>query len=311
MDSPPSGWKAGIRFAERGCLASARLYHDPDIKIASAFPAGVQRKAVTQMIRFDRYPGGRRCALTLSYDDAVRQDIRFIGLLDKYGLKSTFHINSGLLDSDRKVPLGDLARVYEGHEIAAHGVKHEFLSRIPYQSVIAEVYGDKKRLEDACGRIVRGMSYAYGDYTETVMAALRACGIDYARTTRPVGNLLFPENFLAWHPTCHHNQALPVAESFMQRKTGGALLYVWGHSYEFDNGDGWDRIEAFCKTVSGDSDIWYATNAEVFDYITALRALKLSADNKTVYNPSALTVWFTDGGREYSVGGGETLRIGQ
>mgnify|MGYP002563950845 CR=1 FL=1 len=89
------------------------------------------------------------------------------------------------------------------------------------------------------------------------------------------------------------------------------LMYVWGHSYEFDNGDGWERIEAFCKTVSGDSEIWYATNAEIFDYITALRALKLSADNKTVYNPSALTVWFTDGGREYSVGGGETLRIGQ
>lgn len=263
------------------------------------------------MIRFDRYPGGRRCALTLSYDDAVRQDIRFIGLLDKYGLKSTFHINSSLLTSDRKVSITELASVYAGHEIAAHGAKHEFLSRIPYQNVIAEVYEDKKRLEDACGRIVRGMSYACGDYSEPIIAALRACGIDYARTVRSVGNLLFPENFLAWHPTCHHNQALPVAESFMKRKNSGALLYVWGHSYEFDIGDGWEMIEEFCKTVSGDGDIWYATNAEVFDYVTALRSLKLSADNRLIYNPSAATVWFTDNGREYCVGGGETLRIAE
>ena len=278
-------------------------------KFPSAFPAGVQRKAVTHMIRFDRYPGGRRCALTLSYDDAVRQDIRFIGLLDKYGLKSTFHINSALLDSDRKVPLGDLARVYEGHEIAAHGAKHEFLSRIPYQNVIAEVYEDKKRLEDACGRIVRGMSYAYGDYTEPVIAALQACGIDYARTTARSGTCSFPKNFLAWHPTCHHNQALAVAESFMQRKTAGARSLVWGHSYEFDNGDGWERIEAFCKTVSGDSEIWYATNAEIFDYITALRAETLGGQQNRLQSLGADRLVHRRR-PEYSVGG-ETLRIGQ
>ena len=37
---------------------------------------------------------GKMKALTFSYDDAVTQDIRFIELLDKYGMKGTFNLNS-------------------------------------------------------------------------------------------------------------------------------------------------------------------------------------------------------------------------
>ena len=44
------------------------------------------------------FPGGRRKAFTLSYDDGIRQDKRFVEILDRYGLKATFNINSGLFD---------------------------------------------------------------------------------------------------------------------------------------------------------------------------------------------------------------------
>ena len=37
---------------------------------------------------------GKNKALTFSYDDAVVQDRRLIELLDKYGLKATFNLNS-------------------------------------------------------------------------------------------------------------------------------------------------------------------------------------------------------------------------
>ena len=36
-------------------------------------------------------------AVTFSYDDAVTQDQRLIELFDRYGLKCTFNLNSGLL----------------------------------------------------------------------------------------------------------------------------------------------------------------------------------------------------------------------
>jgi len=44
---------------------------------------------------FVRFPGFRDKAVTLSYDDGVRQDKRLISIMQKYGLKGTFNINSG------------------------------------------------------------------------------------------------------------------------------------------------------------------------------------------------------------------------
>ena len=39
---------------------------------------------------------GKSKVLTLSYDDGVVQDIRLIEILNKYGIKATFNINTGL-----------------------------------------------------------------------------------------------------------------------------------------------------------------------------------------------------------------------
>mgnify|MGYP000794294821 CR=1 FL=1 len=43
-----------------------------------------------------RFPGGKKKALTLSYDDGVEQDIRLIDIMKANGLKGTFNLNSGL-----------------------------------------------------------------------------------------------------------------------------------------------------------------------------------------------------------------------
>ena len=45
------------------------------------------------------YPGGKAKAFNISYDDGVIQDIRFVELLNRYGLKGTFNLNYGLMKS--------------------------------------------------------------------------------------------------------------------------------------------------------------------------------------------------------------------
>lgn len=39
---------------------------------------------------------GKNKALTFSYDDGVTQDIRLVEIFNKYNLKATFNINSGV-----------------------------------------------------------------------------------------------------------------------------------------------------------------------------------------------------------------------
>ena len=44
------------------------------------------------------FPSFKEKAVTFSYDDGVQQDKRLIEILDRYSIKCTFNINSGLFD---------------------------------------------------------------------------------------------------------------------------------------------------------------------------------------------------------------------
>jgi len=136
--------------------------------------------------------------------------------------------------------------------------------------------------------------------------------MEYSRTTKSTNDFKLPENFLAWHPTCHHKHNLMEnLEAFYapSRYNRLKLFYVWGHSYEFNNDNNWGLIEEFSKKAGGREDTWYATNIEIVDYVNAIRALRVSADRTMVYNPSAIEVWFTVNGNTVSVKPGETFKL--
>nr|WP_300837907.1 hypothetical protein [uncultured Acetatifactor sp.] len=60
---------------------------------------------------FMRFPKGKSKALTLSYDDGVEQDVRLMEIMDQYGLKGTFNLNSGLFAPEGTVyPEGTIHR---------------------------------------------------------------------------------------------------------------------------------------------------------------------------------------------------------
>lgn len=47
-----------------------------------------------------RFPEWKDKAMTLSYDDGAKDDIRLIEIMQKYGLKATFNICSGRLQKE-------------------------------------------------------------------------------------------------------------------------------------------------------------------------------------------------------------------
>ena len=56
-------------------------------------------------------------------------------------------------------------------------------------------------------------------------------------------------------------------------------------------------------------NIWYTSNIQIHDYVEAYRALRFSANGNTVYNPTALTVWFSSNEVNVRVAPGETVKI--
>ena len=84
---------------------------------------------------------------------------------------------------------------------------------------------------------------------------------------------------------------------------------MWGHSYEFQLNNNWNMIEEFCKKISDSNDLWFATNIEIYDYVMAQRNLKISADNKIIYNPSFESVWVMVNGEPLEVKGGKIVTL--
>lgn len=244
------------------------------------------------------YPEGRAKALTFSYDDGMIYDRRLVEILRANGLKGTFHLNSGNLGKengrDCYVTPKEVPALYEGQEVACHGVRHANPTTITMQQMNAEIGEDRKTLEALTGGMVQGMSYAFGNYSEAVKQVAKANGIKYSRTVQDTGNFWQPTDFLEWHPTCHHsNQLLKRGQQFLEAPGFYELplMYVWGHSFEFEWSGNWELIEQFAELMSGQNDIWYATNLEICNYIQAVRAQEFSADGSCVQNPTATPVW--------------------
>ena len=257
------------------------------------------------------YPQGQRRAMTFSYDDGMTSDRRLVDIFNKYDVKGTFHLNSSLLGKAySRIELDELTTLFNGHEIACHSSTHPFLETLPREAVISEILADRKTLERSAGYPVVGLSYPYGTYSPSVKELIKALGIVYARTTQATMSFKVPDDFLAWHPTCHHkHDIMTKLESFVNAKHPLALFYIWGHSHEFDNDNNWDIIEQFCEKAGADASIWHATNIEIFDYLHALKLVRLSVDGDRIRNLSALSVWIDHNGKSVELPPGETINL--
>ena len=268
-----------------------------------------------------RFEGGKQKVLTLSYDDGVVQDIRFKKILDAHGIKCTFNIDSGMYVPEEtqrekyygRMKLSEAKELYlnSGHEVAVHSWSHPHLELMKAPEMLKEIWEDRKHIEQTYGVIARGMAYPFGTYNETLKEVLRSCGIVYARTIKSTYSFNFPNDWLELKPTCRHKDERleEMMDKFLRtpRHDAAQLFYMWGHTYEFDDKNNWHIIEHFCEKMGGKEDIWYATNIEVYDYVKAYEQLIVSADQKTVINPTATDLWVYDEGEVFCIKAGQTL----
>ena len=259
------------------------------------------------------FPGGKAKALTMSYDDGKVQDRRLIDIFNKYGIKGAFNLNYGQVGERPRMTFEEMEGLYDGHEIATHTMTHPTIERCPLVEVAEELLEDRKGLEKWTGRIIRGHAYPNGSYSEEIKQLYRQLGVAYARVVETVPDFALPKDPLEWHATCHHNdpKLMEYAEFFADFKKSQylKLMYVWGHSYEFDNNDNWDVIENFCKYMGGRDDIWYATNIEIVDYMADAARLQYTAAGDKVCNPNAQSIWVEVDGRHYEIPAGKTVAL--
>lgn len=273
------------------------------------------------------FPGNKSKAFTMSYDDGTIHDRRLVEIMNRWGLRGTFNLNSaffgkkesspspfGTIDTS-KIEEWEVSELYAGHEIAGHGLAHASPTNVGSSTFMYETISDKANLERIAGKLVRGYAYPFGNYDRVSIDVLRLAGYHYSRTVGETAGFELPKDFMEWHSTCHHNhpRLMELAETFCSPDGppfGRQLFYLWGHSYEFATQGTWELIERFCQYMGEHGeDIWFATNIEIYDYITAYRNLEYSADGNMIFNPSGLEVLLRRGDGVYSIAPLATVKL--
>lgn len=229
---------------------------------------------------------GKMKAITFSFDDGVTQDIRLIELMNKYGLRGTFNLNSSNLGMvgrlDFVSPEGILVKrdiierelvadVYKGHEVASHTLHHPILPSLSEEEIIREVEEDRLTLSQIVGYEVQCLAYPGGGVNNDDRVAeiiKQNTGIKFARTITSTGNFEPQENLYRFNPTVNFDSMDKLHElgrQFAELKPNSPqIFYIWGHSYAMDCYKGfWERLEEFFSFISNREDIFYGTNSEV------------------------------------------------
>ena len=251
------------------------------------------------------FPDGKTKALIMSFDDGLQQDKHLIAIMDKYGIKGTFNLNSGMLDStaywlddyletqSSYIGKDEITTIYRNHEIASHTVHHPNLTQIESIKITKEVNDDIDSLEVFSGQKIISFAYPFLIANIEIASLLEnKTQITNARTGPGTGSFSLPDSLLLWYPTCHHSEAQKYVNAFKTASDSLQLFYIWGHSWEFDQNieyNNWYYMDNLCQSLTGLQEVWYTSTGEFAKYMQAIRSLKYS--QSLVKNSSAIPVY--------------------
>ena len=227
-----------------------------------------------------RYPGGKKKAFNITYDDGVLQDVRFVALLNRYGIKGTFNLNSQLMQEEfswthpngmqvKRLSREAVRELYEGHEVASHTLTHPYMQELSDEQLWYQMKTDKENLEMLFGREVKGFAVPFDYYDDRIARCAEACGFAYARMSEFSGNFTPCRDWYYWKTGIYHiepNLTNFVAD-FLNTEEELAVCQIVGHSYDLDAENLWGTMELICAAVSARDDIWFCTNLELVEFL--------------------------------------------
>lgn len=231
--------------------------------------------------------------LTFSIDDGHPKDLETADLLSKYGLKATFYIPA--TNPERPVMSASQIRtVAQTFEVGAHTYNHKTLTRLPLQTLRAEIQDGKKWLEDIIGSEVISFCYPKGMFSPAVVKVVSESGFLGARTC--MANLTtFPKNRFLWGVSSHARSHSPMIriryalsvgnyegilnyvthfrfsrdweQHFlyamdMVEKNGG-ISHLYFHSWELDKHGEWPKLRNLLDVIA-DRELVSVENGELF-----------------------------------------------
>lgn len=236
------------------------------------------------MIEFEIFPNMKNRCVTFSFDAGHGNDMRIVSLLNKYGIKATFYLGNEFMADE-------ICELYKGHEISYSLANESYQNKEDIRKYIKR----KKCCAELISNYpVMGASMTSGELDINFKDAMKSCGIKYCRLISFTMNCKIPDDFMEWRPSCNVKGAFELCNMFVRDYRSlpkAPLLHIFAKSSELKNEEDWIELERILKSLANNNTIWYATNTEVYEYISAQRNLLISADEKSFYNPTNIDIW--------------------
>ena len=226
------------------------------------------------------YPGGKKKAFNITYDDGVLQDVRFVAMLNKYGIKGTFNLNSELMENEfswihpngmqvKRLSVEKVKLLYDGHEVASHTLTHPYMYNLSDEELFHQMKRDKDNLEKLFEREVQGFAVPFDYYDDRIAECAEACGFAYARKSEFTNTFKPCTDFYHWKTGIYHidEHLIDYVADFLNTEEELAVCQIVGHSYDLDAENLWGTMELICAAVSKCDDIWFCTNAELVEFL--------------------------------------------
>ena len=200
----------------------------------------------------------RKKIFLLSFDDGTVWDPRLVALLNQYGIKGTFNLNSGLDDfvwnyedfPVRRQILSDIGNLYEGHEIASHSLHHHRLDQLSPPQLRREVEEDAARLKAEFGLEEIGFGVPFTFCNDREVKIIRRL-VRYIRLSEFTDSFALPkdEYHIPIHGLYNDSDIREKLERFAQSNLPVSLFVMAGHSYELEALNHWEYMEELLKLV--------------------------------------------------------------
>ena len=195
----------------------------------------------------------------ISFDDGTVWDRRFVRLLNKYGMKATFNLNSGLEDfvwyyedrfPVRRQILSESVDLYRGHEIASHSLHHHWLNTLTPPQLSREVGDDCAALKALFGLKEIGFGVPFTACGEREVNIIKK-HVRYIRLSEFSDSFAPPAD--PYHIPIHalYNQP-DIREKiarFAQSSLPVSLFVMAGHSYELEVLEQWEDMESLLQYI--------------------------------------------------------------
>jgi peptidoglycan/xylan/chitin deacetylase (PgdA/CDA1 family) len=226
--------------------------------------------------------------VTTSWDDGHKYDLRLARMLKEHGLKATFYISPNNREFAKRdlLTLQEVKDMSSDFEIGAHTLTHPRLPTIPEDQAKKEIVESKVVLENVTGKEVSTFCYPGGAYTDVHVQFVKDAGYKYARTVarHAFGMADSYEAATSLHAYKHWSDVWKVARfakfrpmkflrylewdvlaqaMFDHVASEGGIYHIWGHSWEIDRHNDWDRLERVFRYISAHPGVKYVTNGEL------------------------------------------------